>query len=54
LTGVVRGGPRGGSLSVCRIVRNEAANVAAAVESVRAVADEIVVGDTGSRRAKAS
>jgi len=35
-------------LSVCLIVRNEAARLEAALESVRAVADEIIVTDTGS------
>lgn len=35
-------------LSVCLITRNEASRLAAAIESVRAVADEIVVNDTGS------
>ncbi len=35
-------------LSVCLIVRNEESRLAGAIESVRAVADEIVVTDTGS------
>ena len=35
-------------LSVCMIVRNEESRLAAAIESVRAVADEIIVTDTGS------
>ncbi|MGA2837872.1 MAG: glycosyltransferase [Acidimicrobiales bacterium] len=35
-------------LSVCMIVKDEAAQVGAAIDSVRAVADEIVVIDTGS------
>lgn len=36
------------TLSVVVIVRNEAANIRACLDSVRAVADEIVVHDTGS------
>lgn len=36
------------TLSVCMIVRDEAARLAAAIESVRGIADEIVVVDTGS------
>jgi tetratricopeptide (TPR) repeat protein len=39
------GGPR---LSVCMIARNEAAILGQALESVRSLADEIVVVDTGS------
>ncbi len=35
-------------LSVCLITRNEASRLAAAIESVRAVADEVIVNDTGS------
>lgn len=35
-------------LSVCMIVKNEAANILAALESVSAIADEIVINDTGS------
>lgn len=35
-------------LAVCMIVKNESANLPRALESVRAVADEIVVVDTGS------
>lgn len=37
-----------GTLAIAMIVRNEAANIRAAVESFRPVADEIVVYDTGS------
>lgn len=36
------------TLSVIMIVKNEADNLAACLESVEAIADEIVVGDTGS------
>src|SRR5690606_18302152 len=36
------------TLTVAMIVKNEAANIRAAVESFRPVADEIVVYDTGS------
>jgi glycosyltransferase involved in cell wall biosynthesis len=36
------------SLSVCLLTRNDAATVAAAVASVREVADEVLVADTGS------
>jgi hypothetical protein len=36
------------SLSVCLIARNEESNIARALESVRSVADEIIVTDTGS------
>jgi tetratricopeptide (TPR) repeat protein len=39
---------RGGTLSVCMIVRNEAAILSKALVSVRDVAQEIVVVDTGS------
>lgn len=35
-------------LSVCMIVKNESSNLPVAIESIRAVADEIVVVDTGS------
>ena len=35
-------------VGVCVIVKNEAKNIRAAVESFRPVADEIVVYDTGS------
>jgi glycosyltransferase involved in cell wall biosynthesis len=35
-------------LSVCLIARNEASRLGAAIESVRGVADEIIVTDTGS------
>lgn len=38
-------------LSVCMIVRNEATRLEGAIESVRGVADEIVVVDTGSNDA---
>jgi glycosyltransferase involved in cell wall biosynthesis len=37
-----------GTLTVAMIVKNEAANIRAAVESFRPIADEIVVYDTGS------
>src|SRR5688572_14882447 len=37
-----------GRLSVCMIVRDEAENLARALASVKDVADEIVVVDTGS------
>ncbi len=37
-----------GSVSVCMIVKNEARNLAAALDSVRALAGELVVVDTGS------
>lgn len=37
------------ALSVCMIVRDEEANLRPAIESVRAVASELVVVDTGSR-----
>ncbi|HKP97819.1 MAG TPA: glycosyltransferase, partial [Fibrobacteria bacterium] len=37
-----------GTLTIAMIVKNEAANIRAAVESFRPVADEIVVYDTGS------
>src|SRR5262245_35181283 len=36
------------TLSLCMIVKNEAAHLEAALESVRGLADEIVVADTGS------
>ncbi len=39
---------QGASLSVCMIVKNEAANIGDVLESVRPFADEIVVVDTGS------
>ena len=35
-------------LSVCIIARNEEANLPRAIASVRGIADEIVVADTGS------
>lgn len=35
-------------LSVCMIVKNEERVIARALESVRSVADEIIVADTGS------
>src|SRR4051794_31009386 len=38
----------GMTLSVCLLTRNEAATVARAVESVRKVADEVLVADTAS------
>src|SRR5689334_17546693 len=37
-----------GTLTIAMIVKNEAANIRAAVESFRPVADEIVIYDTGS------
>ncbi|MBU5611478.1 glycosyltransferase [Geomonas azotofigens] len=37
-----------GSISVCMIVKDEAQNLAAALDSVRTLADELVVVDTGS------
>ncbi|QWV97032.1 glycosyltransferase [Geomonas nitrogeniifigens] len=37
-----------GSVSLCMIVKDEARNLAAALESVRGLADELVVVDTGS------
>ncbi len=37
-----------GTLSVVMIVKNEAGNIRAAIESFRPIADEIVVNDTGS------
>ncbi len=39
---------RHGKLSVVMIVKNEANNIAAAIESFRPIADEFVVNDTGS------
>lgn len=41
-------GPAGSALSVCLIVRDGAATLARALESVRPIAEEIVVADTGS------
>lgn len=37
-----------GTLTIAMIVKNEAKNIAEAVQSFRAIADEIVVNDTGS------
>lgn len=36
-------------LSVCMIVRNEAANIQTALESAHQIADEIIINDTGSK-----
>ena len=36
------------TLSVCMIVKNEAANLHAAIEPVKDLADEVIVVDTGS------
>ena len=40
---------RGGTISLCMIVKDEEANLARCLQSVRPVVDEIIVVDTGSR-----
>ncbi|NTV51387.1 MAG: glycosyltransferase [Candidatus Firestonebacteria bacterium] len=49
LPGSLRGGKA--TISLCMIVRNEAANIRACLHSVRAAVDEIIVVDTGSEDA---
>jgi len=49
LPGSLRGGRA--RISLCMIVRNEAANIAACINSIRAAVDEIIVVDTGSEDA---
>jgi len=46
--GQEEGSGRGGRLSLCMIVRNEAARLGRCLDSVKGLADEMVVVDTGS------
>lgn len=41
--------PAGNTISVCMIVRDEAENLERSLMSVKSVADEVIVADTGSR-----
>lgn len=46
--GAKRQPPKGPTLSLCMIVKNEEANLSRCLESVKGVVDEIIVVDTGS------
>jgi hypothetical protein len=41
--------PEGSTFSLCLIAKNEQADLARCLESVRGLADDIVVVDTGNR-----